>query len=210
MEEAGLRRGETGETGDRSETASRSETGYDELDVLVNRLTGGRRMAIPVRELEPEMVEYYKTPARVVLELAARVPWREGDVFVDLGAGLGQVVLLVHLLTGVPARGVEIEPAYWAYARDSAAKLNLADVSFLHADARDADLSEGTVFFMFTPFKGGLLREVLAALRREATQRKITLITYGPCTAEVAGEDWLKPEREMGRGNYSLTVLHSI
>ena len=36
------------------------------------------------------MVPYEATPARVALELVDRVNFRRGDVFYDLGSGLGQ------------------------------------------------------------------------------------------------------------------------
>jgi hypothetical protein len=65
-------------------------------------------------------------------------------------------------------------------------------VTFISCDARQADYSEGTFFFMFTPFRGAILQEVLELLRREALRRRIKIITYGPCTAEVAGQSWLE------------------
>jgi hypothetical protein len=64
-------------------------------------------------------------------------------------------------------------------------------VSFARADARYADYSEGTVFFLYTPFKGRLLAQVLERLRVEAQHRRITLFTYGPCTPQVARQPWL-------------------
>jgi hypothetical protein len=163
------------------------DPGYDHLDLFMNHLFGSREapMPTPTRELEPEMVEYYKTPARVVFDLVGRFDIGADDVFVDLGSGLGQVVLLVNLLTGACARGIEIEPAYCEYARDCASRLGLRDVSFVTADARAADLNSGTVFFLYTPFTGDILRDVLERLRREALMRQVRVIPYGPCTAVV-------------------------
>ena len=177
---------------------------YDALDVFVNRLCSYLPMPSPVRLLEPEMVDYHKTPGRVVLELARWVG--PGDVFVDLGAGLGQVVLLVHLLTGAAGRGLEIEPAFCSYARDCATGLGLSrafdpgevsgempdTVSFIEGDARFAGYNEGTVFFMYTPFTGELLATVFELLRREASSRAFTLVTYGPCTRHAARQSWLR------------------
>src|SRR5580704_8458057 len=103
----------------------RGRAEYDDLDVFVNEWLGTGEMPEPTLERPAGMVEFYKTPARVVLELARRITVGEADVFYDLGAGLGQVVLLMHLLTGVEARGVEIEPAYCEYARRCAEGLGL-------------------------------------------------------------------------------------
>lgn len=176
---------------------------YDALDVFVNRLCSYLPMPSPVRLLEPEMVDYHKTPGRVVLELARYVG--PGDVFIDLGAGLGQVVLLVHLLTGAAGRGLEIEPAFCRYARDCATGLGLSQafdpgavrgetpdtISFIEGDARFAGYNEGTVFFMYTPFTGELLATVFELMRREAVSRSFTLVTYGPCTRHAARQSWL-------------------
>ena len=183
--------------------------GYDNLDLFINGLSSLKAMPEQTLELEPEMVYYQKTPARVVFGLAELIRFTKDDVFFDLGAGLGQVAILVHLLTGVPARGVEFEPAFCDYARGCAAELHLPDVIFMNADAREADYSEGTVFFMFTPFRGGILQEVLGLLKKASLRRKIRIITYGPCTAQVALQSWLRPLTPETENIYQLAVFSS-
>jgi hypothetical protein len=158
---------------------------YDHLDLFMSHLFGWREVPMPTRELEPEMVEYYKTPARVVFDLVERCGIRADDIFIDLGSGLGQVVLLVNLLSGARATGIEIEPAFCEYAREGAAQLGLRDVSFVTADVRTADLSAGSAFFLYTPFKGAIMDEVLGRLRSESLSRPIRVIPYGPCTEAV-------------------------
>lgn len=166
--------------------------GYDLLDVFVNQLCSFLPMPESFMTLEPEMVYYQKTPVRVVLELVRRVSWSAGDVFVDLGAGLGQAAMLVHLLTGVAAHGIEIDPALCGYAQECSSALGLSRVSFVTADARTADLSRGTVFFLYTPFTGGVLDAVRERLRREALSRPITVVAYGPCTEQIEGWGFAK------------------
>jgi hypothetical protein len=180
---------------------------YDHLDVLVNRLLGGGGMPVPTVEMTAEMVEFYKTPARVVLDLAERVSWGPEDVFFDLGSGLGQVVMLVNILTGVMAKGVEIEPGYCEYARACAAAHGLSGVEFLEGDARVADLSAGTVFFLFTPFKGEIFCQVMEQLRVLALTRVIRVIGYGPCSAEIAWLGWLSREGDGTGGEYTLQIF---
>ena len=172
----------------------RDGPGYDNLDIFINGLSLFQAMPEQTRVLEPDMVGYQKTPARVVFELVERVQFSPEDVFFDIGSGLGQVAILVNLLTGVTVRGIEFEPAFCDYARDCAADLNLSNVTFVNADARKTDYSKGTVFFMYTPFKGEIMEEVLEVLRQESLRRKIRIITYGPCTAQVALQSWLKFE----------------
>jgi len=167
------------------------EPGYDNLDLFINRLVLFDTIPEQTRDLEPEMVYYQKTPARVIFELAEKCQFEKGDVFFDIGSGLGQAAILVNLLTGVKAVGIEFEPAFCNYARDCAADLNLAKVTFINADARRADYSEGTVFFLYTPFTGEMLQQVLELLRNESRQRRIRIVTYGPCTEQVAQQNWL-------------------
>jgi len=183
---------------------------YDDLDIFVNRWLGSGKMPVPTLELATEMVGFYKTPAKVVVDLVERVGFGPGDVFVDLGAGLGQVVMLVHLLTGARALGVEIEPAYCAYARRCTERLGLTGVSFVAADARVADLSAGTVFFLFTPFKGEVFCQVMDRVKTVASSREIRVVGYGPCSVEIARLDWLKREGDRGvGGEYSLQIFRS-
>jgi hypothetical protein len=174
--------------GDKDE---QTEPGYDHLDEFINRFCFFGAMPEQTWELEPGMVYYQKTPARIVFELVEKCQFTREEVFFDVGAGLGQVAILVNLLAGIKVEGVEVEPAFCSYARNSAAGLGLSDLTFINVDARKADFSEGTVFFMYTPFKGGILQEVLEMLRKESLFRKIRIITYGPCNAQVALQDWL-------------------
>ncbi|HEV1287784.1 MAG TPA: hypothetical protein VNU44_20840, partial [Bryobacteraceae bacterium] len=87
---------------------------------------------------------------------------------------------------------IELEPAYIDCARQSAQGLNLNNVMFIEHDARTADLSAGTVFYLYTPFSGTILRSVLDSLRREAAKREIRICTFGPCTPTIAEEQWLE------------------
>ncbi|HEX7051734.1 MAG TPA: class I SAM-dependent methyltransferase [Longimicrobiales bacterium] len=170
----------------------RDEPGYDHLDAFVNGLLLTRPIPVETKAREPEMVRYQQTPARVIFELVDRARLAGDDVFYDLGSGLGHVPILVNLLSGATARGVEFEPAYCDYARARAADLKLSRVAFTNADARAADYSDGTVFFLYTPFVGAMLDEVLERLRRLSRRRRIRLFTYGPCTPWVARQGWLE------------------
>ena len=186
------------------------EPGYDNLDVFINGMFPFQNTPEQTKDLEPEMVYYQKTPARIVFELAEKAHFMKEDVFFDLGSGLGQVAILVNLLAGITVKGVEFEPAFCNYAGDCAADLNLPNVTFINADARKADYSEGTVFFMFTPFRGEILQEVLAVLRKESLQRKVKIITYGPCTAQVALQSWLHSAAPEHDNIHKLAIFTSL
>jgi hypothetical protein len=114
------------------------------------------------------------------------------DVLVDLGSGLGHVPLLASICTEASSIGIELEAAYVNCARTSAQALNVKNVTFIEQDARLADLSAGTVFYLYTPFIGTILRDVLDSLRREASGREIRVCALGPCMHTIAQERWLK------------------
>ena len=184
------------------------EAGYDDLDLFINGLLTDRELPVEIKEREPGMIYFQKTPARIILELIKKAAFQHGDVFYDLGSGLGQATILVSLLASVISKGVEYEPAYVNYARACAAGLNLSDTHFINEDARYADYSSGNVFFMYTPFEGEILREVLLLLYAEAKNRKIRIFTYGSCTAEVAHQHWLGQVNE--NQNYRLELAEFV
>ena len=68
------------------------------------------------------MVFYQPTPGRIIFELVERAALQKHDTFYDLGSGLGQVVILVSLLSGARAKGIEFDPAYCEYARRCATR----------------------------------------------------------------------------------------
>ena len=192
-----------------SDGAQQDEVGYDSLDVFINGLLLIQPVPIETKDREPEMVYYQPTPARIIFEMIEKARLTHEDVFYDLGSGLGQVPILVNLLSGATAKGIEFEPAYCDYARVCAADLNLSDVEFINMDARIVDYSEGTVFFMYTPFEGRILQEALEKLCGESRKRRIRLFTYGPCTPQVSRQSWLKCEDQNGDHLYKLGVFRS-
>jgi protein-L-isoaspartate O-methyltransferase len=100
------------------------------------------------------MVHLEVTPARAILDMVDHVPFRPDDV---IGSGLGHVALLVAWLTGITVKGIEIDPGYCQKAQQLVAELGVGNVDFVTADARTAVYDEGTIFFMFTPFRGQML-----------------------------------------------------
>lgn len=165
--------------------------GYDHLDELI---AGVLELREPVSEtvLAPEMVFYQPTPARHILEMIRVSGLSEDDVLVDIGSGLGHVPMLASILTGARAIGIEVDAAYVRCARESARGLGLERVEFAEQDAREADLSAGSVFHLYTPFTGGMLRTVLDQLRSVGDWRAIRVCTLGPCADVVAKEPWLR------------------
>ena len=184
--------------------------GYDHLDIFINGLLSYRDMPAETKDREPEMVFYQKTPARIIFDLVKRTAFHPGDVFFDLGSGLGQVTMLVNLLSSVKSIGIEYEPAYCHYARTCAADLKLRHVSFINEDARNTDFSAGTVFFMYTPFGGEMLHDVLCKLYAESGKRRIRIFSFGSCTHEIAQLHWLRQVYEIKNCAFDPGVFISV
>ncbi|HLL23122.1 MAG TPA: hypothetical protein VK427_13370 [Kofleriaceae bacterium] len=119
-------------------------------------------------------------PCEVDVIIAALGVVRDGDVFVDLGAGLGRPALLAHLVCGVPALGIELQPHLVREARAAAARLDVSGaVTFAVADAAIADLTRGTVFFIYASFNGPQLARVIARLAGVARDHAIVVCAVG-------------------------------
>jgi hypothetical protein len=182
--------------------------GFAYRDELVSGILQLLEPSEPNLQPSPEMVPYQPTPVRHVLHLIAAAAVVEDDVFVDLGSGLGHVPLLVSMVTGAQSLGLEVQAAYVASARKCAQSLRLSRVQFIAQDARDADLSRGTTFYLYSPFKGSILADVLSALRRESMRRPIKICSLGPCTRRVSNETWLKASALSDTGR--ITVFDSL
>ncbi len=119
------------------------------------------------------------------------IPVRADDVVVDLGSGLGRVVILAHLLTGARAHGVEIQEPLVHTARAHCNTLGLPLVSFEHANAAEIEL-DGSIFFLYAPFNGEMLIAALRNLEAVARRRAIVLATVG---LEFRDVPWLRPRK---------------
>ena len=189
---------------------SQGSGAYDSLDALLGGILLTEAAPEPALERESEMVFYQPTPARIIFEMVERAGLQPHDTFYDLGSGLGLVVILVKLLSGATAKGVEVDPAYCEYARRCARDLNLSGVDFINADARVAEYPGGTVFFLYTPFEGRMLQQVLDRLEQVAKTRRIGLYTYGPCTWQVSRQPWLESVDQGAYHVNSLAAFESV
>jgi SAM-dependent methyltransferase len=122
--------------------------------------------------------------------------------FVDLGSGLGKVVMLVALLTSAQVWGLELDSQLTAGARTAARSLGLERTHFLQGDIRDAPLPAADAYYMFIPFLGSAA--VVERLAPIAAQRKILLFSQ---TLDLAALPWLKAT---GARGYWLEMYESV
>jgi len=129
------------------------------------------------------------------------------DRFLDLGAGLGKVVMLAALLTGAKSTGVERDGVLCEVGEAARRELGLGGVQLRRGDARRADSAEADVVFMYLPFTGAVLSTVMARLladarRAEGRARRRFLCTgalepgrYPQLVAEGPPKSWLNVYR---------------
>jgi len=104
------------------------------------------------------------------------------DVFYDIGCGMGRVLCLFAREPIRKCVGIEILDPLCEIARKNAAQLRgrKAPIEIICNDVTQADLSAGTIYFMFNPFGPETLRETFESIRRSIVQtpRTVQIVYY--------------------------------
>jgi hypothetical protein len=168
-----------------------------ERDAWVDLVLGLDDLPLDGPALPAGGVPYLPCSVEVLLRTVDEAPVRSNDVFVDVGAGPGRAIALVHLLTGAGAVGLEIQPGLVHAARGLTARLGLSRVPCLEGDAAAlaAYMVVGSVFFLNCPFSGARLAKVLDDLERIARTRPLRVCCV---CLPLPPRSWLT--REPGRG----------
>lgn len=161
---------------------------------------------------------YQPTLARPLAQLFQVLTLPDDSVLVDLGCGKARV-LLVAAQAGVPiARGVEFSPELCRIARRNCAifaqKTGVAATfEIVEADVVDyAIRPDETVFFLYNPFDGAVLRQVLAniAASQRADPRPLWIIYRNAVhSALLDGAAGFVRLREHVFGGLDFVVYHS-
>jgi hypothetical protein len=183
---------------------------YDALDTLLAGVLGIEEPMPDDPRPPTDMVFYQPTPARHIVDAVRRTALSSDDHVLDLGSGLGHVPLLVRILSDARVSGVEREPAYVSSAVAAAESLGLHDVAFACGDAREADYATANVFYLFTPFIGAVLRDVVARIEAEARQRPLRVVALGPCTRTFARQPWLQADCAEPEAADRIVIFSSV
>ena len=178
------------------------EAPLDVRDHLVEDILGIAYPPLDLAPAERDVNRDFTSSLQEILFVLEHARLGPNSSFVDLGAGLGKVVLLVALLTGAHAWGVELDSQLIASARTAARSLGLERAQFLHGDIREAPLPAADAYYLFIPFLGSAaIAERLAPV---AAQRKILLFSQA---LDLKALPWL---RATGARSYWLEMYESI
>jgi SAM-dependent methyltransferase len=145
-------------------------------------------------------------PADVARLFAAAELVPERTTFVDIGSGMGRVVLIASRLPFKQIVGVEISPALHEVARENLATYDRAlqrcrDLRLVRADAADYAFPRGELaVYLYNPFRAPVLAIVLERLLARP-RRPITLLYHTPVertTIESSGA--FEPVADLGFG----------
>ena len=151
--------------------------------------------------LPREAVGYSPSGLAEILFVVAEAKLGPGKTFVDLGSGLGKVALLVSLLTGANAYGIELDPYLVAGAQAAAHSLSLTTPQFIAGDILSTPLPPADVFYMFIPWLRSA--ELVRRLKPLAAERKLLLFSQALDLRELP---WL---RRTDRASYWLELYES-
>jgi len=167
-------------------------------------------------ELDPDAIgpslefatHYEPTPvaqAEALLNASPLPP--ERATFVDLGAGMGRVVMLAARRPFRAVIGVEISPALVEIGRENLATLRdpqraARDVKIVGADAASYAFPRGDlVIFLYNPFRAPILGDVLNNLRATAEEREVILLYHTPVERDtVDATEAFEPVADLGFG----------
>ena len=156
--------------------------------------------AVPTQFSE-DAIGYVEASVEAVLRMLDAIELEEHDLFCDVGSGLGRIPILVHLLTGLPTLGVEIDRELCAKGQALLSSNEIAKVDLRAASALDADLSEVTVFSFNLPFDDATLATFLNRIRPHPGAGAIRIYPYAWHLA-FWDVPWLRPVRISGTDAY--------
>lgn len=166
-------------------------------------------------ELDPEAIgpaiefatHYEPTPvsdAEALLDASPLAP--ETTTFVDVGAGMGRVVLLAARRPFHAVVGVELSPALAEIARDNLASADdprrvARSVRIVRADAARWTLPRGDlVVYLYNPFRAPVLSALLTRLGR-ASERRVVLLYHTPVErSTIDADDRFRLVADLGFG----------
>ena len=165
----------------------------------LNNLVWEYRMGISTRGVievdHPDAGHYAAMSYRSIFATLAALRLGRDDVFVDIGCGKGRVLCCAARTPMRKVVGVDLSAELCEDARCNAARARgLKTPIEVHcALADDFDYSEGTVFFLFSPFGAETMRRVLAKIHADRGSGDVRIAYANPAYPEPFAEQaWLE------------------
>lgn len=140
-----------------------------------------------------EQFKYEGTPLAYVLSFIDEFNPSEKDIIYDLGCGYGRVV--IHGALACPAKfiGIEIVEDRVKTAQSLISHMELENAEIKPGNVSSMDISDGTIFFLFNPFKVETLEKIGSQLKKIAQNHQIKIATWGGPSNEFFKQcDWLE------------------
>lgn len=165
-------------------------------------------------DLDPERVgksiefatHYEPTPVAEAEALLDAVPCMVEDAtFVDVGAGMGRVVLLAARRPFKAVIGIEISPALLAVARENLERYDdttrrCREIRLVRADAAVYRYPRGTlVLYLYNPFRAPVLERVLKSV--SALRREVVVLYHTALEREVVERHGFEIVDDLGFGS---------
>jgi SAM-dependent methyltransferase len=143
------------------------------------------------------------------------------DVFLDFGSGLGRAVILAGTYPFRKVIGVELVAELHTRAQENVRRamrrLRCRDIELHNVDARSFHIpADVTIVYMWNPFSGEVLRQVLANIRQSFLEapRVITIVHLSPTNptdldAIKETLPWLRECKRLRLGKTSHAVIYS-
>jgi SAM-dependent methyltransferase len=121
----------------------------------------------------PDAVPYEALGYPAIWTIFDELRMGPADVFVDIGCGKGRVTCCAARLGVRRVVGLEVNPRLALIARKNAARMRgrHAPITILDGPAEEADIADGTVFFLFNPFGEPTCRKMAASIEAATADR---------------------------------------
>lgn len=166
---------------------------------------------------------YLATGYRRFRQLMRLITIRAGeDVFLDFGSGMGRAIVLAATFPFRKVIGVELVRELHSVAEENVRRarprLRCRDIELYNTDARKFRIPpEVTVIYLWNPFSGDVLAEVIRNIRGSVLEspRTVTILHLSPESPTYMDEikdrfPWLKENKRVHLGAQSLAVVYTV
>ena len=155
---------------------------------------------------------YHPMPYRLLEKMLDYLKLNPDDVFIDLGSGKGRVIFFLATQKIKKVTGLELHKCLADIAKINLNSLKSRNtpVEIINTDAATFDAKDGTIFFMYNPFKEKTVAKVIGNIKDTlaANPRKIRIVYCAPAFGNLLNsQNWLVPEGEIE--NTGILIWHN-